>query len=257
MTFRNRNWLRATAATALMTVLLPLTGCMRLHTELTADRNDRVSGNVIVATPKKAHPKIVDWQIPSTLDDKITASDYDQDGYIGKKFTLDDLSFEEFNSLIDSISDEAGTNIHFERTSANTMELNGMFDFTKVKADKADLALNVEFPGPLSATNGQQGSDTAAQWAGQPGKVLDVTAEAASTPDSRTKMQQWTFITMLVGLLTAAGVAVWTVRNSRMTHTKLVGRPATATQDPAEPLALPPGESTEEPKKPTVDDWAL
>ena len=241
-----QTWLRAAAIAALVPLVVPLSGCLRLQTELNADQNDHVSGSVVIATPDKAHQKISEWQVPGTLHDKVTASDYDQDGYKGKQVQLDNLSFEEFNSLVESLSEEAGTNIQFRRTSATSIELDGIFDFSKVTKDKADLSVKVTTPGPLKDTDGQQSSDTAVSWTGKPGETLQVHAEAASTPDSRVKMQRWTVGTMLVGLLTAAGVMAWTVRNSRHTHSKLIGRPSTSEADKAD-----------EDKKPNIDDWAL
>src|SRR5690242_17797163 len=71
-----------------------LSGCLRVHAALAISPDDKVSGDLIVATvqlnDQDNGPTLT---IPPELNDQVRAEKYVQDGYVGQRVTFTNLRF--------------------------------------------------------------------------------------------------------------------------------------------------------------------
>lgn len=86
-----------------------LSGCLRYQVDLSVSSDQRVSGTVVFAI-KTTDAGLAGSTagIPSDLRDKVTSEPYRQDGYLGEKVTLHQLTFDEVGRLFDSASRARG-----------------------------------------------------------------------------------------------------------------------------------------------------
>jgi hypothetical protein len=90
-------------------VALLLTGCLRYQVDLTVSSDERVSGTVVFAI-KTSDPNLArsGGGIPEDLRGKVTSEPYRQDGYLGERVTLHELTFAETERLFVSASRARG-----------------------------------------------------------------------------------------------------------------------------------------------------
>ncbi len=173
----HRSGSRLLAVTAsLIAVGLLASGCVRVHTALTVSSSDLVTGDVLIAAlPTAENPKGPLPNIPSTMAGRATIKAYSQDNYVGNDVRFHDLSFEELSALASSISNEnAAYHIAFAR-SGDLVTMSGSVDLSQLPATGVDVQLKVDFPGPVTHSDGTLDDDTVS-WTMKPGGVTSFTA---------------------------------------------------------------------------------
>jgi Protein of unknown function (DUF3153) len=161
---------------ALLAVGLLAGGCVRVHSALTVSSSDLVAGDVLIAAlPTAENPRGPQPNIPSPLAGRITMKAYSQDDYVGNDVRFHDLTFEEVGALAQSISNEnAAYHIAFSR-SGDLVTMDGSVDLSQLPATGVDVQLKVDFPGPVTHSDGAADNDTVT-WTMKPGGVTSFTA---------------------------------------------------------------------------------
>lgn len=172
-----------------------LSGCLRVHAAIAISPDDRVSGELIVASVEVGDqdngPPLV---IPPELNDRVRAEKYVEGDYVGQKVTFRDLRFVEVTQLVQTISEAKQYRLSLRR-AGDLVTLAGSVDLTQVPADRADVQIKVAFPGSVNNTNGDEDGDTVS-WSPKPGAVTEFDAIAQySTAGSDT----WVKWALLVG----------------------------------------------------------
>jgi phosphatidylinositol mannoside-binding LppM-like protein len=173
----HRGGSRVLAMTAgLVAVGLLASGCVRAHASLAVSSSDLVSGDVLIAAlPTAEAPKGPQVDIPTSMANRVTVKPYDRDGYAGHDVVFHDLSFTEITALANSISGEnASYHITFQR-SGDLVTMSGSVDLTQLPTTGVDVQLKVDFPGPVTHSDGTANDDVVS-WTMKAGGLTSFTA---------------------------------------------------------------------------------
>lgn len=198
----------------LLVVGTAIGGCARVRTALAVQRDDTVTGEIVIATPERGPddrgPAIT---VPADLASEVDVSPYRQDGYTGSALRFDNLDFEQVSQL-NQAAGPAGTAAQFQlRRAGNRLQVSGRVDLKTVSVDRADFQLKISFPGEVLETDGENDGDTVS-WTFTPGEVSDFNAVVAADDPNAPSPVNWT---IGLGLLVAAAAAgtVWYARQTR------------------------------------------
>lgn len=161
--------------TALVAVGLLASACVRVHASLEVSASDLVSGNVIVAALPTAGAPPAQLVVPTGLAGQVSMKPYSQNGYQGSTVTFTNLTFTEMSTLAASISNQSAVyHISFTR-SGDLVTMDGSVDLTQLATPGVDVQLKVDFPGPITNTDGTQQGELVT-WVMKPGSVTSFTA---------------------------------------------------------------------------------
>jgi len=151
-------------------------GCVRVHAAIAVSTDDRVSGDVVIASlPSAQNSQGPQLTIPTTLAGQVTTKSYKADGYIGSELSFTNLTFTEVSELATAISNENGTyKITFVR-SGNLVNLDGSVDLTQLSVPGVDVQIKVTFPSPPVREDGTLAGYTVS-WTMKPGQVTSFSA---------------------------------------------------------------------------------
>ena len=178
------------AAAALL--VLALSGCVRFQADLTVTPDDTVNGSLIIAVV-----------VGDESDSRDTAADaaerietellagvrgapgvertvYDQDGYLGSRFSFRDTPLEAFS---EGGSDGALTLVR----DGDEFVFTGSLDFApedaepQPDADTSNITVQIAFPGNVNASNGTI-NGTAVRWETSYEQSIEMTARASAIP---------------------------------------------------------------------------
>ncbi|MDF0532027.1 DUF3153 domain-containing protein [Tsukamurella sp. 8F] len=171
---------------------------------------DRVYGRIVAAQVPAADPKGPQLSVPTELTGVASVAGYDAAGKVGTQLTFGPLTFGQFNQLGDLISQSlpessASMKMTVARTGS-TVVLSGTADLTSLAKGSAVVTVSVQFPGPVTATNGQQDSDDTVTWNLQAGASATMTSESQYADPSIQSFTKWAWITALITVLIAAAV---------------------------------------------------
>jgi hypothetical protein len=153
---------RALALTvALVAVGLLASGCVQVHAALAVSSSDLVSGNVLIAAlPTAESSKGPQLAIPTEMANRVTTKPYSADGYVGNTVTFKNLDFDEMTAFSSAISNENATyHIAFQR-AGDLVTMDGSVDLSQLPPSGVDVQLKVNFPGPVTRSDGVQDDDT-------------------------------------------------------------------------------------------------
>lgn len=172
---------------------------------------DRVSGKLVAAQTKDAAAKGPQLDVPTELKGSAQVSAYEANSMVGTQMLFETITFGQFNVLGEVISqafDRSATSMKMrvQRTGA-TVLLSGTADMTSLTKDSAVIIVSVQFPGPVTATNGQQQADDLVTWTLNAGSTASLTAEAAYADPSISSFKRWTWIVVVVSALAIIAVA--------------------------------------------------
>jgi hypothetical protein len=154
-----------------MMLVLALAGCVRFQADLSVDADNTLDGDIVVAVVSDHEPgsddnarenadKIEAQLLPALRGaNGVTAESYEQDDYLGTRFTLTDTPIDALNG------GDADGALTLVRTG-DEFEFTGTLDFTpddaelddeEVEGDPADSGITVaiSFPGEVLEHNGQ------------------------------------------------------------------------------------------------------
>lgn len=215
---------RNRVSTLLMAVLLigaaPLmAGCLERSTTV----GDRFSGTVIVATTPDNPQGRPTFDIPASMASSVSVTDYregpqpegggtqpstpegveDKDATrIGSRVTFNNLTagqFSQFGDIVASaFGDSAMTMDLSAKRSGEVVRFRGSADLTGLVANRDYLKLTVSFAGPVTATNGDQISDTSVTWTPEPAKPSDFTADATYPDPATAAFGSWSWVLAII-----------------------------------------------------------
>ena len=191
-----------------------LSGCVRFQAHLTVTPENTLRGDVVVASvvgdednakdAAKDRAASIEAKLLPNLSgaDGVTRSTYDQDGYFGSRFTLD-------NTPIAAINSEGSEGSLLLTRDGEAFTFDGKVDFTPDSdkppaedVDTSDIVVTITFPGEVSEHNGEL-NGTSVTWNTSYDGSLDMHAEASAEPVGP---PAWVWI--LVGLGVAAILAI-------------------------------------------------
>lgn len=217
---------RLAGVTALVTMLLVLTGCLQLNAQMSVRKDDTVSGRILVAADQPAQAAALE-QIgtPSGLEQKVRITPYSADGFTGREIYFTQLTFAEMDALSLAVAVEGARPYTMSfRRSGDTVTFSGSVDLSGIPADRAENAttrVDLTFPNRISETNGMIGAGNSVSWTPAPGSITRMQASSAYPDPAARGFAVW----MIVGIGAALLVSIGTVlaaRTSRARADRLV-----------------------------------
>ncbi len=224
----------AGALIAVAAVLL-LSGCVRFQAHLTVSPDNTLNGDIVVASvvgdeanAKDAasdRAKAIEQKLLPNLNgaDGVTRTKYDQDGYFGSRFTLD-------NTPLAAINSEGSDGSLQLARDGDKFEFSGKVDFTPDSnkapakdADKSDIEVAITFPGTVTDHNGKL-DGTRVSWNTSYDGSLDMHATASPEPIGP---PVWVWIVSGLGVLAVLAVILITVVVSKRRSTGSTTPPIT------------------------------
>ena len=197
-------------AAVLLLALPLLTGCVRAQLTMGVSSSDQVTGQLVVAVPKGGTPPKL--TVPPGLGSSVTVDPYAQDPYTGSVVRFTKLSFAQLQLLSGLSTDAAGSYSLTLRRSGGIVTLDGTIDLTKVIAEGSDITIKINFPAPVTTTNGTPEGANGITWTTAKGGTLVVgrsnLLQASVRYDDPTtrSFAQWTL--MLGGVVLGVAVLV-------------------------------------------------
>ena len=223
-----------TAAAIGLLSIFALSGCVKMDIALSVE-GDNVNGTMIVGVDKQilelsgqSEDELVDQlteDVPDT--EGVTTEPYEDDTFIGTRFTLDDVSLDEFNNEGSTASDDLQIT---HDAGAGQYKVSGVLDLSEAAGEGAaeltenlDIKIAITFPGRVISHNGEL-DGTTVTWRPKAGEKLTIQATASDDASSF----NWLLVVGIAVpiLLLLAGLVVWFF---------LRGRSSGGTPAPAEP----------------------
>lgn len=160
---------RITGALVAVTTILLLSGCIRFQADLTVTPENTLNGHIVVATvvgdganaKDDANGRAVSIEqklLPNLSGaDGVTRRAYDEDGYAGSRFSLNETPLDALNS------DNEDGSLTLKR-KGDTFVFTGAINFTPDRedtspkegeeSDESDIQVAISFPGTVTEHNG-------------------------------------------------------------------------------------------------------
>lgn len=216
---------KITLAALVGSLVLLLSGCVRFQADLSFNTDDTVDGSIVVAmalgdqddakSQAAASVEQIESQLLGSLrgETGVRASEYDQDGYYGTRFDLDDTPLSAFNG---------GGNegkLALSRMGEEYV-FSGLLNFTPDDGEDAvdpdddttNITVSITFPGTVTEHNGEL-NGTTVSWSASPESKIEMDARGNVTPDGP---PFWvTLVVSLAGLAVVVAVLVMVLRRRR------------------------------------------
>lgn len=199
-------------ATVLLILGPLLSGCLRARVSMGVSGDDRVTGEIILAT--QGGVQVPALTTPSAIAERVSVRPYNRDGYAGSQVFFSDLSFAEVQQLTTLTSLGAGQYHLTLHRSGGTVTLDGSVDLSTLRTEGADVQLRINFPGTVTATNGVRDGDSGVQWQLPAGESSTLQA-SASYADPGTRNYQTLLVIVIIIVLAASAVVVVMARKAR------------------------------------------
>ena len=226
-----------TAAAVGLLSIFALSGCVKMDIALSVE-GDNVNGTMIVGVDKQilelsgqSEDQLVDQlteDVPDT--EGVTTEPYEDDTFIGTRFTLDDVSLDEFNNEGSTASDDLQIT---HDAGAGQYKVSGVLDLSEAAGEGAaeltenlDIKIAITFPGRVISHNGEL-DGTTVTWRPKAGEKLTIQATASDDASSF----NWLLVVGIAVpiLLLLAGLVVWFFLRGRSSGgTPAPGEPAPA-----------------------------
>ncbi len=178
--------------------------------------DDRVSGQIIAATlPTSENDAGPTLTAPSSLADKISISEYEQDGYVGSEARFDDLSFGDVQALGSMSEQAAGSFQLILQRSGDTVTLDGNADLQSIPEQASDIQFTIAFPARIGTTNGTREGDNVITWKLPAGEISSLRAEVNYSDPNTRSFAGWAGIVggVTIGIAAIVGAMAWVNRN--------------------------------------------
>jgi hypothetical protein len=190
---------------ALVVVGFAATGCVRVHAAFAVSADDRVSGDVVVASLPNAQSGGTTLSVAPSLGGQVTVTPYKADGYVGSELTFQNLTFDQISLLAATATNQGNAyHISFQR-NGDVVDLDGSADLTQVPNDRVDVQVKISFPAPVLRTDGAISGQTVS-WQLKPGHVTGCSAADQYVIGNTKGWRFWAFVVGGGGL--AASVLV-------------------------------------------------
>lgn len=198
-------------------LLVPLlAGCLRVQVSMGVSADDKVSGQIVVATvPADADDKGPQLTAPTSLADRMRVQEYDKDGYVGTQVFFSGLSFGQVQDLGTMSSDTTGVLQLSLRRAGDLVSLDGRVDLEDVPAQGTDVQFTIAFPARVATTNGTRDGDSTVTWNLPAGEISTLRAEVRYADPSTRSFAGWAGMSAGVAIAVAliVGAMAWLQRN--------------------------------------------
>lgn len=203
----------ALALTATLAVIL--SGCMRMHVNLTLEEGDKASGTMIFAIsdevakqfemdPEELFNSMLSEQggEGAMAPEGSTEAPYAQDGYTGKQWTFESKSLadagggQDLKIVRDSDDYVVSGNLDMSDAGADDQMTAGL-------ADSMDIEVSITFPGEVKEHNGDLDGKTVT-WSPDAGENLQIEARGGASASSGSSVL--TAVLVILGVLVIAGI---------------------------------------------------
>lgn len=183
---------RIVGAVIAAAAIVLLSGCVRFQAHLTVSPNNTLNGDIVVASvvgdgdnakeDANNRAKAIEQKLLPNVSgaDGVTRHPYDEDGYVGSRFTLRDTPLDAINS--------AGPDGSLQLTRVgDQFDFTGKVDFTPdsdevpKNADTSNIEVAITFPGQVTEHNGSL-DGTRVSWNTSYEGSLDMHAVASAEP---------------------------------------------------------------------------
>jgi hypothetical protein len=176
----------------MLIVVVTASGCVRVRAAFAVSSEDRVSGDVVVASLPSAQTGPPILTVAPSLAGQVTVKPYAADGYVGSELTFQNLTFDQVSLLAATLTNEGNAyHISFQRLG-DVVNMAGSGDLTQVPNDRVDVQLKVSFPAAILRTDGSVGDQTVS-WQFKPGRVTGFSAADQYTIGNTKGWRFWAF----------------------------------------------------------------
>ena len=191
----------------LLLTLFSLSGCVRVYAAMAVSDDDRISGEIVAATPPTQDndpgPQL---KVPPELASRVTTKPYRVESYAGTQLFFNGLSFDEMRTLsMSTSSSNSRYSMNFRR-SGDLVTLSGSVDLTQVPVERADIQVKVSFPGKVVNTNGREEENNTIAWSPKPGQASMLQATVQYAGENSESFFGWALL--VAGLTGGAALIV-------------------------------------------------
>lgn len=208
-------------------VALATSGCLNANLSMTISKNDRVTGQLLVAAPPDGQP--IRFDPPEGLRSRVSSAEYTKDGHPGTRLVFRELTFRELEHLSEAISGSE-SRYHFSLTrSGSLVNINGEIDLTPLGETPSSLHIEITAPGEITKTNGRESAGVIT-WEPPAGEVTQI---SATYQYSGSQNQAWIGWAVLVGgvmLLAAVLVGLLAARTHLRARDQAPQQPSNVTE---------------------------
>jgi Protein of unknown function (DUF3153) len=212
------NTLRRTLLVLLIILLgTMLSGCLHVRSAMTISGDDKVSGEVLVATETPDGKVPFDLRPPSGLADRVQVRPYQEGTRTGANLSFNDLSFQEVEQLAAAMSPtDSRFSLKMYR-SGSLVIFQGQADLTPLADTDSGIELKISAPGEVTTTNGEESAGTVT-WLLSPGEVTQPYATFQFTTGSGMDWIGWALLVGGVAIVAAVLIATLALRNHLRTR---------------------------------------
>jgi hypothetical protein len=199
--------LRKLSLTALLaSVVILLTGCVKLNIDLNVNSDDTVSGTMIVAFQDMGTINMQPTQF-YTPQEGMTVEPYKDDTYVGSKITFAKKTFKDFSLGSDSSGLSFSRDGNFIRVHG-LIALAGSSNADDIKSNPfaglltgGDIRVSITMPGKITSAKGKVEGNKVT-FTGKLGEDLVIDASSDTSPDN-------SWIAFAIGCGTLLGLGIW------------------------------------------------
>lgn len=237
---------RARVAVIAGLVAVAATGCIKADMQLELQADDTVDGSMIVAFDKSLADMMGEdldsmqeqmlGESGEGLPDDAKAEEYEDDKYIGSRFTFTDAPLAEFNDGDMSITHESDEFIVSGSMDASSGDLGEQGDLGNLGGlggmAEPDIVLAITFPGEVLEHNGEL-DGTTVTWRPSLGENVEISARARYSGGSGLPTWLWAIVGVVVVAAIIGGIFWFSRRrqNAQAPHDQFSPVPADATPD--------------------------
>ncbi|WP_093416687.1 DUF3153 domain-containing protein [Saccharopolyspora flava] len=194
-----------------------LSGCLHVRAAMTISGQDKVSGDVLVATETPDGKVPFELRPPADLADRVHVSPYKEGTRVGASLSFDDLSYDEVEKLASAMSPtDSRFSLKMYRTGSLVV-FEGSADLTPLADTDSGIELKISAPGEITTTNGEESAGTVT-WLLQPGEITQPQATFQFTTGSGLDWIGWALLVCGVAIVSAALVGALALRNHLRTR---------------------------------------
>jgi LppM domain len=243
---------------SIVVLVFVMTGCMKLDMELKLSSDDTASGAMTFALDKQiveltggSFDALTDGQTPLPSGVDVSASDYEDDRFVGKTYTFEDVPIEQMNDSTDAESMQI-------RRDGDTYVVSGELDLTtdaleggtggqlgQAALQNAEVRIAITFPGAVQSATGQIDGNTVT-WTPKIGERTELSAVGSAIGSDGASSILWIVLAVLAAVAIVVLVMLRSRRNRRPPETAFSGVP------PPVPGGVPSPSAPEQPVMPSA-----
>lgn len=194
-----------------------LSGCLHVRAAMTISGEDKVSGEVLVATETPDGKVPFELRPPPDLADRVHVTPYKEGSRVGANLSFNDLSYEEVEQLATAMSpSDSRFSLKMHRAGSLVI-FEGSADLTPLADTDSGIEVKLSAPGQVTTTNGEESAGTVT-WVLEPGEVTQPTATFQFTTGTGMDWVGWALLVGGIAVVTAGLIGGLALRNHLRTR---------------------------------------